>query len=170
MAKSKDTYANLAAVYVEESAANTQTAAKFNFPFSIQDKVALLISRIEYWWVGLTNLNGTGDQTCVALATNASLTNITSQNDPMIVDNARVLRADLGTAASGVLETLPFIKDFANLPGGGILVAPAPLYAIVQSTGAAAVCGCWMKLFYTYKELATEEYWELVESRRIIST
>jgi len=44
----KDTFANIAAVRVIESAANTQTSVKFDFPFSIMDKMALLISRIEY--------------------------------------------------------------------------------------------------------------------------
>jgi len=62
------------------------------------------------------------------------------------------------------------IKDFSSLAGGGLLVAPAPLYGFVISAGAGGVMDAWVKLFYTYVELAADEYWQLVESRRIIST
>jgi hypothetical protein len=34
-----DSYANIASVAVVESAINTQTSVKFNFPFSIMDRI-----------------------------------------------------------------------------------------------------------------------------------
>lgn len=170
-AKTKtDSFANYAAVLLAESAANTQTSQKFAFPFSIMDKMALVLSRIEYWWNGLSYLNTADDRSVAAITTMATLVDITAQNDPGLVDSCRLIRTDFGTAASGMISYQPFIKDFANLPGGGILVAPNPLYLMIQSTGASAALSVYAKVFYTYMELNTDEYWQLVESRRIIST
>jgi hypothetical protein len=165
-----DTYANYAAVKVVESAANTQTSLKFAFPFSIMDKMALVISRVEYWFPLYTQLNSTADGVYMGLLASASVVDVGAQNDPLIVDSAWVSRVDFGAAASGMIDKAPFIKDFSSLPGAGILVAPAPLYGFVASTGCAAANTVWIKMFYTYIELATDEYWQLVESRRIISS
>lgn len=167
--KKTDAFANVAAIYALESAANTQTAFKFAFPFSIMDKMGLIINRIEYWMEGQGSLNSTQDRVIVALAAGAALVDINTQSDPLIVDSYKIMRLDLGAAASGIIVESPFIKDFSAMPGGGILVAPNPLYAIIQGIGCAAATAAWVKLFYTYVELGTDEYWQLVESRRIIS-
>lgn len=169
MAKGMDMVANIAAIKVVESAANTQTSAKFAFPFSIMDKTAIIISRIEYWITDLGALNSTTDSITAALTVAGTVTDITNQADPTIVDTMRVERFDLGAAASGLLWGMPSVKDFANLPGGGLMVAPAPLYGMLQGNGNAAAMTLWLKLFYTYKSLTADQYWELVESRRIIS-
>jgi hypothetical protein len=100
----------------------------------------------------------------------SSVVDVNNQADPLIIDSSRMARLDFGTAASGNFFLQPYIKDFADLPGGGLLVAPAPLYAAVKGVGCAGVTGCQIKLFYTSIELATDEYWQLVESRRIISS
>lgn len=168
--KSTDRFANIASVAVTESASNTFTSRKYDFPFSIQDKMALIISRIEYWWDGLPNLGASGDRSVAGLAAASSLVDITDQSDPSLIDSTRVLRLDHGTAGSAILVWQPMIKDFSDLPGGGILVAPSPLYAVIKSTNADAAMSCIVKLFYTYTELSTDEYWQLVESRRIISS
>lgn len=165
----RDQRVNFAAILVTESAANTQTSKKFDFPYSVMDKMALNISRVEYW-IGNTQLNGTGDQTVYALTTASTVVSMENQADPTIIDSMRTIRIDTGTAANSTFRDMPLVKDFSNLPGGGLLVAPAPLYAMIQSTGAAAAEGFWMKIFYTYISLSTDEYWELVESRRIISS
>lgn len=166
-----DSQANVAAILVTESAANTFTSAKFNFPFSVMDKMALVIQRIEYWMGGINaGYNGTGDWTIMGLAAAASLVDIEVQSDPLLIDSVKYLRLDYGTAASGFLLQQPFIKDFTTLEGGGILVAPSPLYAVIKGLGEAAATSCWMRMYYTYKEMATDEYWQLVESRRVISS
>lgn len=171
MAKSKiDVYTNLAAIQVTESAAATQTSAKFAFPFSIMDKMGLIISRIEYIFANVAALNGTGDFVTAAITTAATVTGMTIQNDPMMVDSVRLERQDLGAAASGLYLQSPFMKDFSSLPGGGLLVAPNPLYGMIQSSGGASAMNVWIRLYYTYIEMSTDEYWQLVESRRVISS
>lgn len=168
--KKTDPQANFAAINVTETVAGTLASSKFAFPFSIMDKMAIIISRIEYWMGSLEQLNSSTDYVWGGLLCASTVTDPLNQADSLIVDSFRVTRYDLGAAASGILWKNPSVKDFSNLAGGGLMVAPAPLYAAIKSSGAAGVMGMWMKLFYTYKELSADEYWELVESRRIISS
>jgi len=168
--KKADTFANVAAIKALESAAATQTSFKFSFPFSIMDKMALIINRIEYWFPSFAMLNSAGDIFYAALTAQSTVVDISNQADPLIIDNMAVVRCDLGTAASGIISETPFIKDFSAMPGGGLLVAPSPLSAMVQGVGTTPAALCFLKLFYTYIELSTDEYWQLVESRRIISS
>jgi len=173
MAKGKviDQYANIACLTVTETAINTMTATKFNFPFSIMDKMALIINRIEWDFTAwIAALTASADQLRAAITCAAVVTDITNGADPLIVDSFRIIRYDMGAAASGWVRETPYIKDFASLPGGGLLVAPNPLYLMIQGASAAAVGTIMARLFYTYIELETDEYWQLVESRRIISS
>jgi hypothetical protein len=165
-----DTFANIAAVKVTMSGTDTLTTGKFSFPFSIMDKMGLVISRIEYMANALTQLNTSGDYALLGLCVAASLVDALNQADPNIIDYREIVRYDYGTAASALLDQEPYVKDFSMLPGGGLLVAPNPLYAFMTSSGAGAAMNGWVKLYYTYKELGTDEYWQLVESRRIITS
>jgi len=169
--KKLDTFANVAAIQVTETAANTQTSAKFAFPFSIMDKMALIVSRVEFDFVNLmTALTASGDRMTLALTAAATVVNIMNPADPLIIDSAKISRYDLGVAASGFFLRQPFVKDYSNLPGGGLLLAPSPLYAMVEGASAAVACQASFRIYYTYIELSTDEYWQLVESRRIISS
>jgi hypothetical protein len=173
MAKIKggaDRFANIAAINAIEAVAGTVAYVKFNFPFSIMDKIGLIINRIEYWPYNLSQLNTSTDTLTAALIAASTILDISNQADPAILDSFRIIRNDLGAAATGTLERLPIIKDFSSLPGGGILAAPSPLAVAIQGIGAGGVVGCWVKVFYTYMEMTTDEYWEMVESRRIISS
>lgn len=165
-----DQYSNVAAIYIQESAANTQTSAKFAFPFSIMDKMALVIQRLEYI-IGNTPgaFNGSTDLGTMALTAAATIVNIWNQADPLMIDSYQVTRVDIGAAATGFYLNQPYVKDFTNLAGGGLLVAPSPLYGMIQGSGCAAALNGWIKVMYTYLELNSDEYWQLVESRRIIS-
>jgi len=165
-----DQYANIAALDITESAANTQTSTKFAFPFSIMDKMGLLISRIEYEFSNLTTVfAASADQICAGILA-ASTASLLDPTDPMQIDVIKWTRVDMGAAASGQILQAPVIKDFSMLPGGGLLVAPNPLYGSIMGVSAGAAGRVKIKLFYTYMELATDEYWQLVESRRVISS
>jgi len=168
--KGVDAYVNVAAVSINETAANAGGSSKYAFPFSIMDKMALVIQRIEYTFGSLDQMNGTNDIETMGLAASATLVDYGDQRDPLIIDNYQLRRQDIGVAASGLILQLPIIKDFTMLAGGGLLVAPAPLYAYVKGTGLAGAGSGYVRLYYTYLELATDAYWQLVESRRIISS
>lgn len=171
MAKVKaDSYANVAAVLVTESGTATLTTTKFQFPFSIMDKMALIINRAEYWLNSTDKLDTTGDSFVMGICAASTLTDPSAQSDPLIIDSVAIERRDLGTAATGFFWKRPFLQDFSSLPGGGILVAPAPLYGFLKGYATSAAGNAWIKFYYTYVELATDEYWQLVESRRIITS
>lgn len=164
-----DRFANVAALTVLESAPATLTFARFNFPFSVMDKVAILISRIEYYIGYLGYLDATSDSVIAGLSTIGSLVNPLAVDDPQIIDNIRILRLDHGTAGSAVLVVQPEVKDFSALAGGGIILAPSPLYAFIKGTGNPTAMSAQIRMYYTYQALADADYWQLVESRRIVT-
>jgi len=169
--KKGDTFANYAALTIVESAANTFTSSKFQFPFSIMDKMALILQRIEYDFTSFTGaFAASADTLTCGICVAATLSDVDNPADPLLVDTMRIRRSDFGVAATGIAMYFPLIKDFTNLAGGGLLVAPNPLYGFVKGISAGAAGTVAIKLFYTYLELSTDDYWQLVESRRIISS
>lgn len=172
MATSKtvtDKFSNFAALMVTMAAANTLKTEKFNFPYSVADRIAIIINRIEYYPGALGQLDTTTDYALFGLLASSSIVDPLNQADPILVDSMSLTRYDQGAAAASTYHQLPLVKDLSALPGGGLIVAPAPLYAFMTSGGAGAAMSCRFKLFYTYVELVAEEFWQLVESRRIIS-
>lgn len=164
-----DKFSNIAATYFAAAVADTARFVKFDFPFSIMDKVGLLLNRIEYI-IGAQNfLDTSGDWAIAGLCCAATVADCEDTRDPLIVDQHRVTRYDHGTAGSAILVNEPFMKDFSGLPGGGILVPPNPFYAFLDSNGAGGLLTVRIRVYYQYMELATEDYWQLVESRRVVT-
>jgi hypothetical protein len=164
-----DQFANLAVITVAEAAAGTLAFKKLETGISLFEKLAWIIHRLEYEYdMNATQFNGTGDSMEMGCCTSDQITTIASTN-AAVIDRFRCMRADYGAAAASYQFTSPFVKDFTNLPGGGIIIPPNPLYAFVKGTGLAAVAGFTLRIFYTNRPLAADEFWELVEARRIIS-
>lgn len=164
-----DKYANQAVITVTESAANTLTFKKLETGISLFEKQAWLISRVNYFISGIAQFNTSADALAMAITTTDQLTSLTLTN-AAILDFLYLLRVDLGTAASGMFLPMPLVSDMSGLAGGGLLVPPNPLYLGAVGTGLAAAVSVTAKFYYTTIELKAEEYWELVESRRIISS
>lgn len=165
-----DSRPNLAAIKITEAVAGTLAYAKFAFPFSIMDKMGILIHRLEYWVDSLSLLSSATATLFMGLAQASAIVNIQNQDDPAIVDSVSFQRLDYGVAGSAEIVQNPYVKDFSSLPGDGILVAPSPLTGMILSSGAAGVTHGWLRMYYTYMQLSTEDYWQLVESRRVISS
>lgn len=173
--KSEDTFANIAAIECLESAAATLTYKKLETGIAVFEKVAWLISRVEYMNNGLLAavMNGNGDAILMALTVSNLLSTLGDgnlQKAQEILHGLSITRADFGTAANAILSEQPFIYDFSGLPGGGILVPPTAIYLAVQGVGTVSATTGWARIFYTTKSLTTEDYWQLVEARRIISS
>jgi len=118
-------------------------------------------------------LNGNGDFTLVALCATDQISTLgggATITNPAILYGRKFTRLDLGVAATGIIREDPFIVDFSTLPGGGLIVPPNPLFLGVQGSGEAAAAQVMTRLYYTNYELSPDEYWELVEARRIISS
>lgn len=166
----KDKFANQALIRCVESALNTLTFKKLETGISLFDKVAWVISRIEYL-LGVANFgyfNATADTLAFGITTVDTLTTLDIANSA-VVDYNYVGRLDLGAAASGAFAFQPFVKDFSQLPGGGLIMPPNPIYLAAVGSGLTAATTVVAKLFYTQIQLKPEEFWELVEARRMIT-
>jgi len=173
--KTTDTFANIASIQCDESAANTLTYKKLETGIAVFEKVAWLICRVEYMVNNLAaaNFNSDTDNVKVALTVSNMLTSLASgvmQTASEVLHAMQLQRLDYGAAASGFHSLQPFVFDFSFLPGGGILVPPTAIYLAVQGTGCVSANTVWARIYYITRELTTEDYWQLVESRRIISS
>lgn len=167
----KEQFANFAIVTVTESALNTLTFKKLETGISLTEKVAWVIARVEYWPdpLNAAQFNGTGDLFAYGLSVSNAFAGPTPVETAILDFNA-IYREDLGAAASGFFLQRPFTKDFTSLPSGGIIVPPSPLYLYAKGTGLVAAGNVTARIYYTLLTLAVDQYWELVEARRILTS
>lgn len=168
---SADQFANLAIISVTESAANTLTYKKLETGISLNEKVAWIINRIEYntneW--NQTTFNGDGDYQMFGLSVSNMMTTIQA-GDPMVVDFNACRRKDIGAAATGTFQFSPWIKELSSLPGGGLILPPQPIYLFAVGSGLTAASSITARLYYTLLQLSVDQYWELVEARRVLAS
>jgi len=166
----KDVFVNQAYLTVTESAANTLTFNKLETGISIHEKVGWVIARLDYNLdINATNFAASADGVMWGIST-SDLFTVPGFNINSIIDFNSVTRNDLGTAASGLFLRSPFEKDFSSLPGNGILIPPNPLFVWVKGANLTSAIIIKARLFYTVKVLKLEDFWELVELRRMIGT
>jgi len=172
MAASKtDSFANLAILTVTESAANTLTFKKLETGISINQKVAWVICRVEYFLSSLlaAQFNGDGDGISFGLAASSTFASAIIEENS-IFDFNNIQRADFGTAAVSMFHKQPFLKDFSSMPSGGIIVPPAPLYGFAKGTGLVSAMSVAARIYYTELELAESDFWQLVQARRPLTS
>ena len=164
----EEKYVNQAYLRVTESGANTLTFAKLETGVSIYEKVGWLIHRLDYFFTTpVAQFGAEGDTLWFGISVMDSLATVTLQQ-AAVVDMNSAARRDFGVAASGFMRRLPFTKTFADLPGGGLLVPPNPIYIFAQGVALTGAQVVEARMFYTVKTLKTEDFWELVEQRRMI--
>lgn len=168
MPEIKDVFVNQAYLEVVESAPNTLTFNQLLTGISIYEKVGWLISRLDYTFGMLpTNFGASGDAVSFGLCVSNQITGV-GVNQSAVIDHNNFTRIDMGTAASGFYIRTPITKDFSDLPGGGLLVPPNPVFLYVVGTALTAAVTIQARMFYTVKTLKVEDFWELVELRRMI--
>jgi hypothetical protein len=167
MAKEQlDQYPNIMSGVVTMSAANTITHEEINVGVNLFDKAALLIQRIEFMPTGavLGDLDTDGDAFYFGL-TQAVVTGLVP-SDAQCIDMFGVYADLLGAVVSKELLQIPFAHDFSNLRGGGILIAPKPLYAVGQSNGLTVAGVFYWRIYMNIIRLESDQYLELLETRR----
>ena len=164
----KDVWVNQAYLTVIESAPNTLTFNQLLTNVSIHEKIGWLLSRIDYTFSILgANFGAEGDGFTFGLSVSDQIAAV-GLDQSAVIDHNTVARTDFGVAASGFLIRTPFSKSFADLPGGGILVPPNPIFIYAQGTALGAAITVMARMFYLVKSLKVEDFWELVELRRMI--
>lgn len=168
---STDQFANIAFLSVQEAVAGTLKFARLEMANNLlTEKAALIIHRAEIFLDGPGLMNGTGDYAAMAITLSDRITSLGDLSQPEILLSLTIQRHDFGAAASGLLEQKPYLRDFSQLPGGGILVPADRLYVGVVGSGLTAVATTSVRIYYTVKPLDTADYWELIEARRVMST
>ena len=163
-----DVYANVAHIKVTESGANTLTYKKLETGISLFEKMAWVIARIEYYWLA-NAMSAAADGLTMAIMTSDNPTDITP-DQVAVIDMTQSVRSDFGTAANGWVFDYPIIRDFSQLPGKGLIVPPNPLYLAARGLSQSAAQVLEARIYYTAVQLKGDEFWELVEARRIISS
>lgn len=164
-----DKFVNKAFIQVIESAANTLTFAELATGVAIFEKVAWIIHRI-HWFVGKAVLKEIiADTFSITYAlTGNNKMNQLSLDDPGVYDMQAIICASTAAPANFVVHTIPVVRDFSTLPGGGIIVPPRPIFIAAVGGGLAAPASVQVRIEYTVRELKADEYWELVEATRIL--
>ncbi|MBA7585606.1 hypothetical protein ES708_27591 [subsurface metagenome] len=166
----KDIFTNIAYATVTEDGAGTLTFAELNTGVSVHEKIAWVISRI-LWYpnrAGIRQIVDDTDSIDMALTLNNQVADITALSDPSVVDLFSLVGHTMGTQATGVLTLVPYVRDFSAMPGGGLIITPKPLYVAAVGTGLGLPIEVKCRILYTIKELAADEFWELVQASRIV--
>ena len=169
MGKLKDKYVNMAYSSVTESAANTLTFSEIQTGVSMFDKIAWIVHQI-LWFPGqamVQELDAESDEVNMALTVSNKV--VLGLDDPAIIDLLDLLPHLQGAGVSGHVHERPIVRDFTSLPGGGLIIPPRPVYLAIKGEGLAAAGIAMARIYYTHLELTPEDYWELVEARRMIS-
>ena len=166
-----DRFCNQAYINVVESAANTLTTQKLESGYSVLGSIAWVIHRLEYGLSSaIAQMNSTGDTAQIGLVSLPSTTLTTfSMGSQAVYDFIELIRYDTGTAANANFMQSPYTKDFTNLPGGGLLIAPNPLYLAVKGAGCAGAITVPLRIYFTELELDSDLYRELFQSRTLVS-
>jgi hypothetical protein len=172
MAKVSDIdFANLAAVTCTESAANTLTFKKLDTQVSINQKVAWLINRLELFSVIDSSQMGANlDSLSWALTRSNLVTDLLDLTEAAIVFQGIFQLNYFGAAASGWIWEMPRRFDFSTLPGGGILVPASPLYLGIKGNSLTGAATLKMRIYYQVLDLSPEQFWQLVETTRVVGS
>jgi hypothetical protein len=169
MPKAKtDKFANMINKRITMSGVDTITFEEINIGLNIFDKVGLLINRIEFLPAGSTldEFQAQADYAAIAVTASNQIASISFADNPVI---DAIILDFLEIGANGVsadIKMRPFTRDYSTFPGGGLLVAPRPLYIAMDTVGFAAVGVCDVRIYFTVEKLADSDYFELLESRQ----
>jgi hypothetical protein len=169
-AGSRDIFANVAHIQCVQSAANTLTFKKLETGVSLFEKIAWVIHAIDYHLTDPYDaLAAAADQIEAGVTTSDQPANL-NLDQVAVIDKIMWRFQAWGTPANAIVHFGPIRRYFTDLPGGGIIMPPNPIYLAVDSGSVGAAMTVDVRIFYTQKSLRAEEYWELVEARRIISS
>jgi hypothetical protein len=161
-----DNFAQIMSGGISEAVAGTLAFSnRIELGYSLADHVGIIIHGIELFFSPavqnlLLDLN---DYIQFAMTSSDQLTTLSAQASNVIFYIERQLQK-YGTAASGWKDDMPIVRDWTNLPGGGILVAPNPLYFAIRGVSMAAQVGASYRMYYTAVALSEQGFRELWET------
>lgn len=163
-----DVYPNKGYAVVTESAANTLTFSEIQTNVSIFEKVAWLLQRIEWYFTYATYalLGDSGDTIDAALCSSNQITALSLSN-PGVIDLMTMYKLEASDVGYNY-QMQPLVRDFGSLGGGGLLIAPRPLYVGIKGTGVASVATAACRFYFKQIQLKPDEYLELIDFYRLV--
>jgi hypothetical protein len=168
--KKTDIFPSVISYDLTLSAANTRTFEEIRLGMNLFDKVGLIIHRLEYRLSqgSYQELVVVADNAVLALTSSDQLTSLSELQadviDMITLEVNHVLNANGETL---LIQDFPLVHDFCDMPGGGLLVPPKPLYLGANSAGFAAALTCYIRIYFTIRKLSDTDYLELLETRRV---
>jgi hypothetical protein len=165
----QETYSNKFFGSVTQSAANTLTFSEITTNVDIFAKVAWVVERLE-WYIDATSLTyfGFGDTAQMALTASDNIATLLLSN-PSVIDLLEITIIEYGTSATCKVWEKPIVRDFSQMGGGGMIIAPRPLYVGAVSVGLSDIGTFSCRGFFRQIQLTPDEYIELVDFYRIVS-
>jgi hypothetical protein len=169
--KQTDFYANIAFMSVLESAANTLTWKRLQLASSLMsEKAALIIHRADIQLTQhFTVLNANTAIISCCCSVSDRITDIRDLSQAEILFQTESQRVEASAVGTHIVPQ-PQTLDFSTLPGAGIIVPADNLYVGIKGTTCGAAGLASIRIYYTVKALKTEEYWDLIEARRVMTT
>lgn len=169
MAKKTDAFANKFFAECTESAANTLTFQELGTAVDVFSKRAWVLHRLEYQIPAplMSYFAASDDKIAIALTSSNKMSSLLLA-DPAVIDLLDI-KPEFATAVGFQIRVEPFIRDFSSLPGGGLIIAPRPLYLAIKGTSLAGATQVRCRGYYTQMDLAADEYLELVDFYRILA-
>lgn len=166
----RDSYANKFYGSVTESGANTLTFSEIATNVNVFDKVAWVLTRLE-WWIppaSVLLLVAAADNIQAALTASQNITDLDLDN-AAVIDVMRLGIVAPSDTTSCTPITMPLIRDFSAMPGGGLIIAPRPLYVGVMGASLASASTAECRGYFRQIDLKAEEYLDLVDFYRIVA-
>lgn len=158
-----DKYSNLAYGLVTMSAANTLTYSQIQMGVGLFQGIAMVLHRVRWWPTpaALREMATGGDSMHCAITTSNRLTEITDVNEPAVIASY----GWVGVGANVEPQIRPVFSEFTSLPGGGKLIPANPLWIAMVSQGFVAAGAMRAHLEFSFVELGSDEYLELLQSQ-----
>lgn len=168
-----DAYTQYFGLTVVESGASTLTFQQLQTGGQLFERRAIIIHRVDYVIAKATQnlLVNLADRLEFGLSLSNLLTTIPI-TDPNIVDLVQIDYEGIALstpATNWAYQEAPHVRDFSMLPGGGLIVPAFPLFGFVRGTSLGSAATIALRGYFTVKELAAEEFVELVQALRVIT-
>jgi len=160
----RDSFSNVGFATVTESAANTLTFAEIQTNVSVFEKIAWVLHRLEWYVPQATRalIIDSADKFDMGMTASRSLTTL-ALNESSMIDLLSVQGGDS-------FPQMPLIRDFSGLPGGGKLIPPRPLFVALKGLSVASAGTINLRFLFTMREVSAEDYYNLLDFYRIVST
>lgn len=170
--KNKDSFDQIMGLTLTMSASNTLSFSEVAIGMSIFDYAALIISRIEYFFDSTTviaNLVASADVLYCAITGSDGIADLEIQR-PEVYDLVQLSVMASGTPASAGVIQMPFVHDFSQMEGGGLLVPAQNLFLAGLTSGFTVAGIMKARIYYRVKALDASDFIELAQRLRVLTT